>query len=125
MTRAPVVLIVGNHRDSLALYAIVLLATGFEVATAENAEDGFRRACACHADLIVIDERLSGASRVDFARRLRHDARTKDARMIALISDASAGLETRAAGFDRSLMKPCEPEALAREIRETLGRPTT
>lgn len=121
MTPTPVVLIVSSHRDSLAMYAIGLLATGFEVVTAEHAEGGFVRACACRPDLIVADAGLSDASGLDFARRLREDVRTKDTRMIALTSDADASLTARAAGFDRSLMKPCDSEALAREIRQVLG----
>jgi CheY-like chemotaxis protein len=120
MTRAPVVLLVDNHRDSLAMYAIGLLAIGFEVVTAESADDAFVRARACHPDLIVADLWPLGISEQDFVRQLRNDARTKDARLIALTGDSTAGPRARAGGFDRFLLKPCEPDALAREVHDVL-----
>jgi CheY-like chemotaxis protein len=54
----PVVLIVDDHQESLAMYAFGLAAMGFQPVTAENAEDAFARACQIHPDAIVADVSL-------------------------------------------------------------------
>jgi hypothetical protein len=46
-------LIVGDHQDSAAMYAIGLLAMGFQPLTANTAEEGFARACLFHPDVVV------------------------------------------------------------------------
>ena len=123
LSRSPVVLIVDDHEDSLAMYAFGLLAMGFQPVTAANAEDAFARACDVRPDAIVADIRLPGASGLDLTRRLRDDDRTKDAGIIVLtgLSLISMGQNAREAGCDRFLIKPCLPDALAREIYGVLS----
>jgi CheY-like chemotaxis protein len=118
----PVVLIVENHQDSLAMYAFGLLAMGFQPLTAENADDGFARACEFHPDVVIADVRLPGVSGLELTRRLRKDARTRDAVIIVLASqpEGSATREARDAGCDGVLLTPCLPDTLARAIRYVL-----
>jgi two-component system, cell cycle response regulator DivK len=121
-SHAPVVLIVDDHEDSLAMYAYSLLAMGFEALTAGSAEDAFARACECHPDVVVADVTLRGVSGLELARRLRDDARTKDARIIVLTGNTDAAVKRQAddAGCDRFMLKPCLPDVLALEIRDVL-----
>jgi len=116
------VLIVDDHEDSVDMYAVGLVAMGFQTVTAETADDAFARTCELHPDVIVADITLSGASGLDLTRRVRQDARTKDTRIIVLTGHASASVERQAydAGCDRFVMKPCLPDTLALEIRSVL-----
>jgi two-component system cell cycle response regulator DivK len=104
------------------MYALGLLAMGFQAITAENADDGFARACELHPDVVVADVTLPGVSGLDLTRRLRSDTRTKDAGIIVLTGHAlgSAKQQATDAGCDRFLLKPCLPDALADEIRNVL-----
>jgi CheY-like chemotaxis protein len=54
----PIVLLVDDHEDSAAMYAIGLLAMGFQAVTARSAEDGFERACRLKPDVVVADVSL-------------------------------------------------------------------
>jgi two-component system, cell cycle response regulator DivK len=120
-TNAPVVLIVDDHQDSLAMYSFMLLALGFQPVTAATAEDGFARACRVHPDVIVADVTLPGISGLELTRRLREDTRTKDAAIIVLTGHPAGAQQASDAGCDRFLLKPCLPDELAMEIREVLS----
>jgi two-component system, cell cycle response regulator DivK len=121
---SPVVLLVDDHEDSAAMYAIGLLAMGFQPITSETAEDAFARACQIRPDVVVADVMLTGASGVELARRLRADRRTADTGIIVLTGHAigSTRQEATDAGCDRFLLKPCLPDVLALEIRDLLNR---
>jgi two-component system phosphate regulon response regulator PhoB len=118
------VLIVDDHQDSLAMYAFVLLAMGFQPVIARTAEDGFARARKLHPDVIVAHIMRPGSSSLELTRRVRADTRTKEAGIIVLMGDAfgSAPEHERVmtAGCDRVLLTPCLPDALALEIRDVL-----
>ena len=120
----PVVLLVDDHEDSAAMYAISLLAMGFQPVTATTVEDGFERACRVQPDVVVADVTLARASGLDLTRRLRGDARTRGARIIVLTGHAFGGMKEKAqaAGCDRFLVKPCLPDVLALEIRDVLNQ---
>lgn len=122
-SRAPVVLIVDAHEDSLAMYAFGLLAMGFHPVAAQKAEDAFVRACAVHPSVVVIDVTRPGGSGLDLTRRLRRDSRTRNAAIIVLARHADvAEVQHQAfeAGCDRLVVKPCMPDALALAIHDVL-----
>lgn len=128
-SRVPVVLLVGLHEDLLAMYAIALLAAGFQPLMAANAKEAFSRARAFRPAVVVADADLSGASGVTLARWLRADDRTKHAVIIILAGgDAAAATSSEAigAGCDRVAVKPCPPDALAAKIHTLLcNRPAS
>lgn len=117
---APVVLMVDDHVDSLEIYEILLRTTGFTPLTARTAEDAFAQACAGRPEVVVADVTLPGASGVELVRRLRADARTRDAGVIVLTGHGAEQMrrEAEAAGCDRFLLKPCLPDVLTSGIRE-------
>jgi two-component system, cell cycle response regulator DivK len=120
--RPPVVLIVDDHADSAAMYAIFLLSTGFQPVAAATADIGFARACAVRPDIVIMDMILGDASGLDLTRRLRGDTRTRNAGIIVLTghSFGSVRQDATEAGCDRFLLKPCLPEVLAMEIAHVL-----
>ena len=121
---SPVVLLVDDHEDSAAMYAIGLLAMGFQPVTSETAEDAFARACQIRPDVVVADVTLTGTSGIELTRRLRSDRRTKNAAIIVLTGHAVGSISQQAtdAGCDRFLLKPCLPDMLALEIRGVLNQ---
>ena len=104
------------------MYAIGLLAMGFQPVTSETAGEAFARACEIRPDVVVADVTLTGASGVDLARRLRDDRRTTNAGIIILTGHTVGSTRQAAidAGCDRFLLKPCLPDVLACEIRDVL-----
>lgn len=121
--RAPVVLLVDDHLDSLDIYALYLRAMGFTPITARTAEDAFARACADRPAVVVADVTLPGRSGVDLVRQLRADDRTRHAGMIVLTGHGGDELRAAAAaaGCDRFLLKPCLPDELIAGIRELIA----
>jgi CheY-like chemotaxis protein len=119
----PVVLLVTSHEDSLAMYAMGLLAFGFQPVTATDAEHAFARACECRPDAIVADEWLPRVSIHELVRRLRDDPRTKPARLIVLTCAHSGSAEqwTGSDGPDLCLPLPCLPDALSGAIWRLLA----
>lgn len=118
----PVVLIVDDDEDSLAMYAFGLLALGFQPVMAADAEEAFARACELQPDLVVTDVVMPGVSGLELARRLRAEERTRHAFIVILTGRVTSDLpgEALRAGGDRFLVKPCLPDALARELRALL-----
>ena len=106
------------------MYAEALGIMGFEPITEETGERGFERACDLQPAVVVADVMLPGISGVELTRRLRHDARTKDAAIIVLTgcTFGSEQQQATAAGCDRFLLKPLLPDELASEIRHVLTR---
>jgi CheY-like chemotaxis protein len=124
LRESPVVLLVDDHEDSAVMYAIGLLAMGFQPVTAPTVDDGFDRACTIRPDVVVTDLGIAGRSGLDFARRLRRDMRTRGTRIIVLAGHAFGGVRHEAeAVCDRFLEKPCLPDVLALEIRQVLDHP--
>jgi two-component system, cell cycle response regulator DivK len=119
---SPVVLIVGDHEDVLAMYAFGLLAMGFLPVTARTTEEAIARARDVHPNVIVTDVTSPGTRGLELTRRLRENANTKRAGIIALIGHAGASIQQQAeeAGCDCLVLKPCLPDALALAIRDVL-----
>src|ERR1700687_4370875 len=116
----PLVLLVDGHDDTLALQAIALSATGFNVTPAEDAAEAFRRACQLHPDIIVTELARGGASGWDLLGQLKRDPRTHDIPVVVLTGDAQAMTHARAIreGSAALLLKTCPPDQLAIEIRD-------
>jgi two-component system phosphate regulon response regulator PhoB len=75
-------------------------------------------------DMILLDWMLPGMSGVDFARRIKADARTRDVPIIMLTArgdeqDKITGLET---GADDYITKPFSPRELNARIKAVLRR---
>jgi two-component system, cell cycle response regulator DivK len=122
ISRSPVVLLVDDHEDTVAMYAVGLFAHGFQPLTATDAGEAFSRACIHDPQVIVVDLAMSVRTGFDLIHQLREAPRTQDIPIIVLtgLTLASVRQHAREAGCDRFLLKPCLPEALAAEIRDVL-----
>ena len=119
--KPPIVLIVADQLESLAMYAFGLLAMGFNPVTAANAEEAFARACQVHPDAIVAEIAVPDVFAVALIRRLRDDVRTRSAGIL-VIGDTDAAQKSEAySACDRFVLKPCLPDQLCMQISEVLS----
>jgi DNA-binding response OmpR family regulator len=121
--RSPLVLLVDQHLDSLAMYSYGLLAMGLQPLMAGSADSGYARALDHHPDVVVTDLALPREDGLELVRQLRGDAQTAHIGIIMLAGHVSGSLKAAAlgAGCDRILRKPCMPDELARHIHEILA----
>lgn len=123
MRRSAKVLVVDDAPDVRRIFAHFLLASGMEVATAENgilALDAARRAV---PDVIVTDVDMPMMDGLALCRHLRADAATRGVAVVVITGDVSEQTQAAlAAGCDAILEKPCSQTILVATIRRLLER---
>ena len=124
MSGAPI-LVVDDAPVNLKLMRLLLTHEGYEVRTAERAEDALQMLSHFRPELILADIQLPGMNGLEMARRVKEDPRTQTIRIVALT--ASVRKEDRdsafRAGCEDYISKPIDTTALATRIRELLDRP--
>jgi len=132
---AKTVLLVDDDLDLLDIYRITLEGEGFEVLTAENADEAMRIATSTPIDAAVLDVMMRTPTEgFLLARSLRQDARTKG---IPLLMLTSVNAENEAKGYfqrftdrdrddqwlpvDRFVDKPIAPDDLVTTVRTLCG----
>jgi CheY-like chemotaxis protein len=119
------ILVVDDHRVLVGITQTVLEDDfGYEVAVAYNAAEGVRRAEEFRPHVVLCDISLAGgASGYDVARAVRAMSQRLPALLIAVTGFAAEQVEAASteAGFDLTLTKPVDFEALHRIIQERLG----
>ena len=119
----PLILLVDDYRDALDIWEWYLRSRGYEVLTATNGVEAVRIAKTAHPDVIVMDLQLPRLTGCEAARILRATPETMDIPLIAAtgFSHDRQLDEARAAGFNRIVIKPCDPPRLVEEIQQTLA----
>lgn len=119
------VLIVDDYQDALEIWAIYLRSLGYRVSTAADGAGAIAQAERLRPDIIVLDLELPGVSGFEAARHIRSSSETRHIPLIAATGYShSRQLELAGeAGFDRVVVKPCDPDQLVAEIEELLRRP--
>jgi two-component system cell cycle response regulator len=117
------ILVVEDHPVQLKLAHQVLAAAGHEVIGVTAAEQGVQVIKADKPHVVLLDMHLPGMSGLEFARKLRADAQTRDILIIAVTSfperySHAAALE---AGCDAYLLKPINTQSLAAEISQAFN----
>ncbi len=114
----PRVLIVEDNRTNLDLMAYLVRAGGCTVLSAEDGLAGLELARRERPDVIVCDIQLPKMDGFALARALKQDPAWRGIPLIAVTAMAMVGDRERAlaAGFDRYLSKPIEPEAFLATI---------
>jgi len=118
------VLVVEDEPQIQELVAVNLETSAIALRRAASAEEAEAAIRAALPDVVVLDWMLPGESGISLARRLRSDARTReaadpDAHRRAMEQDKISGLE---AGADDYLTKPFSPKELAARIKAILRR---
>lgn len=121
------ILVVDDNPNNLDLILYLLRAFGHSPVGFTTAHAALEQARTFYYDLILADIRMPDMDGFEFARRVRSDARLKDARLVAVTAMAMAGDRERIlqAGFDGYLSKPIDPERFVHQIEGFLAPPKT
>lgn len=106
----PVILIVEDDRSNMRFLESFLVLSGYQVATADNAQDGISYIRQQQPALVLLDVRMPGIDGLEMARRIRADADAAVARtpLVAITANVMPGVEEEilAAGCDGYVPKP-------------------
>jgi CheY-like chemotaxis protein len=119
----PLVLIVEDDRGLRLLYREHLSTSGFRIIDAHNGHQALAKVRELHPDAVVTDLAVPGMDGFEFCRVLQQSADTRAIPVLA-VTGHSEYLDDptrfRHAGIAHVLLKPCEPAAIARELRRLI-----
>ncbi len=120
----PLVLLVDGHVDTLALCALALSATGFDVVPATDGADALSRAGQLHPDIIVTRLPMPRYDGRQFIQDLKQNPGTRDIPVVALSDERHAPIREHPGqiGFAAFLATDCLPHELARALRQLLEK---
>lgn len=109
-------LVVDDNHDAADTLAMLLRLSGQDVRTAYSGAEALEKAQAQGPDMILLDIGMPGMDGYEVARRVRQQPGLESVTMVALTGwgQEDDRRRTKEAGFDHHLVKPVEPEALAR-----------
>ena len=118
------VLLVEDEVDIRDMLAFALERAGFDVTSAETAEQALEAVEARVPHIVVIDWMLPGMNGVALARRLRGDMHTAELPLLMLTArgEESDKLKSFDAGIDDYVTKPFSPRELIARIKALLRR---
>jgi signal transduction histidine kinase/ActR/RegA family two-component response regulator len=118
------ILIVEDDVDALESLRLQMKLWGNEVTTAGSADEALAVAADARPDIVLCDIGLPGADGLTLVRALRE--KLGDASVLFAAVTGYAGVDDQeralAAGFDSFLVKPLEPDSLARLFRSAATR---
>lgn len=119
----PLVLIVEDDRSLRLMYGEYLRTAGFRIIDAHNGFQALEKARDQRPDAVVTDLAVPGMDGFEFCRALQQSAATRAIPILA-VTGHSEYLDDparfRHAGISHVLLKPCEPDAIARELRRLI-----
>mgnify|MGYP001811997742 FL=1 len=122
MRTQPLILIVEDNPASLEIMQVRLEASGYQVVTAADGEEGLATAQSSLPDLILLDVMMPKMDGLEVCRRLKSDTRLPFMPIIMVTAktdtkDVIAGLE---AGGDEYLAKPVDHGSLVARVKSML-----
>jgi DNA-binding NtrC family response regulator len=106
------ILVVDDDTDALEVYRTRLTHAGFEVETAESAEQALARVGAFAPRLVVTDVRMEGMSGLELLERLREAMDGVEVVVMTGHEDMETAVSAMRAGAFDFLVKPVDPKAL-------------
>jgi len=118
-TAPPRVLIIDDHRDTADSLAVLAQLWGHEVRVCYSGGDALGASLAFRPDVVLLDIALPGLDGCTVARQLRRQEALAGVLLVAVSGYADQRRQdlAAAAGFDRYLVKPIDPE----EVRTLLA----
>lgn len=115
------ILVIDDEETTVKLIKTLLEIKGFEVLTANRAEEGLRKAYRNHPDLVLLDIMMPNTDGWEVCRRLRELSDIPIVFLSAMsdVQDVVRGLEM---GADDYIMKPYDNDELVARIRAHLRR---
>jgi CheY-like chemotaxis protein len=119
------ILLVDDSLPNLKLTRFLLTEDGFEVRTAENAEQALLALETRVPDMILMDIQMPGMDGLALTRHLRRDwdSSLRNVPIVALTASAIKGDEqiARAAGCDGYITKPIDTRTFVNLVRDYAG----
>ncbi len=117
------IFVVDDNPDNLMLTQILLDMAGYDVYTAQDAEQACEVLRTLRPSLILMDIQLPGMDGLDLTRQLRQTAEFRDVPIVALTAYAMKGDEenARRAGCDGYITKPIDTHTFASTVGEFLA----
>jgi len=106
------ILIVDDDTDALEVFRTRLTHGGYEVETAESAEEALARVSSFAPGLVVTDIRMSGMSGLELLERLRSGLQGVDVVVMTGHEDMDTAVTAMKSGAFDFLVKPVDPKAL-------------
>jgi CheY-like chemotaxis protein len=123
----PTILIVDDNPGNSKLLSYMLVAQGYEVRSAADADEALLMLRDFRATLILMDLQLPGMDGLELTRRLKADPVHKHAIIVAVTASAMKGDEEKAvaAGCDGYVTKPIDTRTFPGMIAAYLARDWT
>jgi two-component system, cell cycle response regulator DivK len=123
MTTGAPILVVDDAPVSLKLMRLLLTHEGYQVRTAERAEDALEMLSDYRPDLILADIQLPGMNGLEMTRQVKNNPKTSGIRVVALTACAMKDDREKAmlAGCEDYITKPIDTSTLASKVRELLA----
>jgi CheY-like chemotaxis protein len=117
------ILLVDDSLPNLKLTRFLLTQDGFDVRTAENAEQALLALETRVPDMILMDIQMPGMDGLALTRHLRRDSSLRNVPIVALTASAIKGDEqiARAAGCDGYITKPIDTRTFVGLVRDYAG----
>src|SRR3954464_10678820 len=121
------ILVVDDMAINLKLTRILLEHQGYDVRTANCAEEALQVLESFRPRLVLADIQMPGMDGLEMTRRIKQDPRNRDMLVVALTALVMTGGEERAmeAGCDGCITKPIDTRALGDRIRGYLNDDAT
>lgn len=116
------ILLIEDEPDQIKVVKFRLEASGYEVVTAENAQEGIKIAQEEKPDLILMDMLMPGLDGFEATRMLKSDSETKDIPVIAITAMGTVDVEDRCAqaGASDFIKKPYDSQELVQKVKKYL-----
>ena len=113
-------LVVDDNVDAAASTALLLRFLGHEVETAHDGKSALTAAASFHPEVALLDIGLPGMNGYDLAQALRACPEHRELVLVALTGYGKEEDRQRSfeAGFNRHLVKPVDPAAIAKLLVE-------
>jgi CheY-like chemotaxis protein len=117
------ILVVDDNVTNLKLIEYLLMAKGYDVLTAVDAESALDAVRTKRPSLVLMDLQLPGMDGLELTRKLKSDPSTRDIVIVAVTAYAMKGDEQRAldAGCDGYVAKPIDTRALPQVVETYLA----